>query len=325
MLIGAALALTACTKGRSLPQAPDAASAAAQAPTSAPTTGPDGQPLPSPDAPQSMEELNALSERVRAGEAIHVPGGAIERMDADRLRIGRVIVNRKLGTLAMPGRLNMHEGILEYYACGTDGKLHESVLEIFAEPSHIHLAMVLSGRQMAIWDRSDPQQVPTLVKPGGQFDLWVIYREQPDAPLQRVRAESWLYNRKTRAVAEPLDWFFHGSTFWNGRYAADSDRSMFALIPDDVAVAMVAGDQGNPYQGELQGFEVYKEKVPPIGTPLTLVVSPRGAPPPSPEDFRPTHSATPPEWNAHPEQGKSPPLPPEFAQPADAGAPTASP
>ena len=39
----------------------------------------------------------------------------------------------------------MLEGILEYYAVASDGKLHESLLEIAGEPSHLHLALILAG------------------------------------------------------------------------------------------------------------------------------------------------------------------------------------
>lgn len=249
--------------------------------------------MPPPGTPEAPEDLRRLSAAAAAGKPDRQAGAPpVERVDADRVRVGRVMVDRQRHLIHLPGRVNMEEGILEYYACGTNGKLHESVLEVFAEPSHIHLGLLLAGNDAATWDRSDKTRAPTLVKAGSPLDLWLVWRRPADGIVQVTRAEEWLYDRSVTGAAAPLDWYFHGSVFWNGRYSADTDRSIFSLIPDDSSVAMVGGDKGNPYRGERQGFEVYKQVIPPRGTPVTLVVTQRGAPAPATEGLLPVHSPT---------------------------------
>lgn len=320
-----------CTKGRkpydaTADAAVNVAKAPATAPPSAPATRADGMPAPPPGTPEAPEDLRRLSAAAAAGHPDKQAGAPpVERLDAHRVRVGRVMVDRQRHLVHLPGRVNMEEGILEYYACGTNGKLHESVLELFAEPSHIHLGLLLAGHDAAVWDRSDTTQSPSLVTPGAALDLWVVWKRPADDMVQVTRAEDWLYDRNTKASAPPLDWFFHGSVFWSGRYSADTDRSIFALIPDDAAVVMVGGDKGNPYRGERQGFEVFKDVIPPKGTPITLVVVPHGAPPPASEGLVPLHSPTVPGKNIPSGMNGPIPLPQEFAADTAPGGPSAAP
>ena len=55
-------------------------------------------------------------------------------------------------------------------------------------------------------------------------------------------------------------------------YAADIERSVIGLIDDPSVVLAPTVDQGNPYQGERLGFEVYSSAIPPKGTAVTLVI-----------------------------------------------------
>ncbi len=277
------VALAGCTKPETPPgwkdYQPDAA-----APDAAATAGrrkklklPPPTPPPARPAgePKSAADLNALSDQAAEGQPVDKPGAPpIQRIDQYRLRVGQVFVDRKQRRVDIPSRLNMVEGILEYYAVASNGKLHESVLEVLPEPSHIHLGLLLVGLETTVWDRSDPNKMPSITKAGSPLDLYVEWTH--DGKTRRERAEYFLYNRKAKGAPPPQTWRFQGSVFWNNRYAADLDRSVVGLIPDEQTVVNIVGDIGNPYRGDDLGYEVYKEHVPPKGTPVTLVLQARG-------------------------------------------------
>lgn len=278
-LLGVVVAVAAagCTKGRD--PYPNQPQDAAPKPADMAKTKvvdaalPPAMAPPPAGAPQKPADFKRLSDQAQAGQQPQKPGAPpIERLDANRVRVGKVLVDRAQHHLQIPAQVNMVEGILEYYAVATDGKLHESVLEAFAEPSHIHLGLILLGLDTAKWDRSDPMKVPTLIKRGGEMDLYVEFVDPKTQKTRRIRGEEWLYNRKRKGAPGPLGWHFHGSTFWNGRYTADTDRSILALVPDETAVVQMDGEYGNPYQGDQLGFEVYKEVIPPKDTPVTLIL-----------------------------------------------------
>lgn len=299
LALAALVALTACTDGNS-PLAPrptgDAAPPDAKAPDAAPApvnaAGAKRRPkIPMPDIPappprpegepQNPEDLGRLSEAAGAGAPIDKPGAPpIKRLDAYRLRVGRVFVDRLNRFIEIPAKVNMTEGILEYYGVSSNGKLHESVLELDAEPSHMHLGLLLIGLDPREYSKEDdPYKVPTIAREGGRIEMRVRYVDPETREERDIPAEDWLWDRKAEKHPPPQVWYFQGSAFWSGRYSADSDRSVVALIPDSSAVVVIGGDAGNPYRGDALGFEVNKQLIPPKDTPVKLALKVYGAEP----------------------------------------------
>src|ERR1051326_8066576 len=68
-----------------------------------------------------------------------------ERIGEHRYRMGQVVVDTAAKSVAIPCRVNMSKGMIEYLAVAEEGKRHESVLLVEAEPLHIHLALLLLG------------------------------------------------------------------------------------------------------------------------------------------------------------------------------------
>ncbi|MCA9538045.1 MAG: hypothetical protein KC620_04120 [Myxococcales bacterium] len=230
--------------------------------------------------PQGEQDFEKLSQAADQGHPVDKPGAPpIQRLDAYRLRVGKVFVDRLNRFVSVPARVNMSEGILEYYGVGTNGKLHESVLELFAEPSHLHLGLVLIGLEQTVYRKdTDPMKPPEIERPGGEVELFVEWTDATTKKPRRENAEAWLFDRKAKGAPPRLRWFFQGSTFWNNRYSADMDRSTLALIPDSSAVLVVGSDAGNPYRGDAQGYEVFTKVIPPVGTPVKLIIAAAGGP-----------------------------------------------
>ena len=233
------------------------------------------KPPPRPEGePKSAEDLQKLSDAAAGGEPVDKPGAPpIERINETQLRVGRVLVDRAKRRLEIPVRVNMIAGILEYYGVASNGKLHESVIEIGVEPSHLHLGLILLGVEQIVYDYGDFKKPPVIVKPGGRLKLTVKYVDPKTKKTREHAAEDWLYNRKLKGPPAPLAWTFQGSTFWQNRYGADMDRSVITLINDQIAVIGTTAQAGNPYQGEGLGFEVNEKIIPMKGTAATLIIS----------------------------------------------------
>lgn len=303
LLVAASLALSACTESRS-PGRPDGparpgstASATSGAPASAASAAPVTKDLRTPrerrrarqrldeikarmpeapprpaGEPQSAQDMQKLSKAAEDGAPVKKPGAPpIERINETQLRVGRVLVDRAARRVEIPARVNMTKGILEYYGVSSNGKLHESVLELAAEPSHLHLGLILLGVEQIKIDYGDFKKKPVVLNPGGRLRMYVEFVDPKTDKKQKIAAEQWLYSRKAKGAPKPLLWTFQGSTFWNNRYGADMDRSVIALIPDQVAVIGTTDTSGNPYQGEMLGYEVHTQVIPPKGTPVTLI------------------------------------------------------
>ena len=200
----------------------------------------------------------------------------IKRLENGLLDIGGVIVNRETRQVDIPAKVNMIRGILEYFAVASRGKLHESVLEILTEPSHIHLALILAGFEPSEYAPYDQNlRKKPLLKRGSLLKLYVTWVPKALNRKQWLPASSWLYNRATEDAPPPVPFIFKGSEFWkDNRYAADLDRSVVGLIDDPSAVLIPLIDTGNPYKGDLLGYEVYTSAIPPKGTNVRLVIKP---------------------------------------------------
>lgn len=223
--------------------------------------------------PKNPEDLKKLSNAAAEGQPVKKPGAPpIERISETKLRVGRVLVDRGERRIEIPARVNMTKGILEYYGVSSNGKLHESVLELAIEPSHLHLGLILLGVEQIKVDYGDYKKPPVIVTPGGRLRMLVEYTDPKTKQPAKHPAEQWLYNRKLKGPPKPMAWTFQGSNFWNNRYGADMDRSVITLIPDEIAVIGTTDASGNPYQGDMLGFEVHTAIIPPKGTPVTLVL-----------------------------------------------------
>lgn len=274
------------TGGGKRPKVPMPPSGAAAAPTRPPkiTLPPPMAPPPKPDGqPQSPADLTALARAAAEGLPIQKAGAPlIEVLDENRRQIGATIVDRARRRIEIPAKVNMVEGILEYLSCGTNGKLHESVLEQFDHGSHLHLALLLLD-QMPSESVQDEKTGPRVIRHGSPLLVSVEYSDPKTGKPVRRSVESFLYSRRRKGPPKQVAWVFQGSTFWNGDYSADSSKSIIGLVPDPTTVIGAAGNEGNPYQG-MEGFEVNTKAIPPKGTPMTIVVEP--TPPAVPKPLR---------------------------------------
>ena len=79
-----------------------------------------------------MTPLGALPEEIRALEnAVMLPSqeAVVEQLEDGRIRLEKLTVDPKAGSLTIPCKVNMSKGIVEYALVTEYGKCHESILK----------------------------------------------------------------------------------------------------------------------------------------------------------------------------------------------------
>jgi len=173
------------------------------------------------------------------------------------------------------GRICLTRGLLEMFACPKGMKEHESVVATYPLAMYVHQALLLIG-----------------VNPGRTVQ-WEPEYKPAEGP--KIQVECWYYNEKNELVKQnakemvklvsdgsplKIDWVFGGSKFIvdpDGRelYAANGGE---LICLSNFSSAMI--DLPIPSTAEAGGllFEANTEKIPPLDTPVLLVLKPEVPP-----------------------------------------------
>jgi len=173
------------------------------------------------------------------------------------------------------GRICLTRGLLEMFACPKGMKEHESVVATYPLAMYVHQALLLIG-----------------VNPGRTVQ-WEPEYKPAEGP--KIQVECWYYNEKNELVKQnakemvklvsdgsplKIDWVFGGSKFIvdpDGRelYAANGGE---LVCLSNFSSAMI--DLPIPSTAEAGGllFEANTEKIPPLDTPVLLVLKPEMPP-----------------------------------------------
>lgn len=222
---------------------------------------------------------------------------------AKRVALPGVLVDQATGEVRIDGQICIEQGILEYLAVADEGKTYESLFRLHCRPSQLNAAMLIAGYVAGVVPpelRGDfvpeavttaparPEGAPSVMAPPKDYWQRAASRptqvridvdvRQPDGTWRRRPIEGFLIDRGNRRPPAPLAWAFTGSFFAKdsatGRevFVADVERSVIALWYDPTALLNLLRDVGNPYRGESAGIEVNRADLPPVGTPVRLIL-----------------------------------------------------
>ena len=246
-------------------QDPKTASAPTGQPTQEPTTGQAGSATEKEEAPGFLP--NDPPERKFP---FQIPANWKRLSDKEEIWIDN---QEKL--VVVSGRICLTRGLLEMFACPKGMKEHESVVATYSMAMYVHQALLLIG-----------------VNPGKTVQ-WEPEYKPAEGP--KIQVECWYYDEKNELVkrnakemvklvsdGSPLkiDWVFGGSKFIvdpDGRelYAANGGE---LICLSNFSSAMI--DLPIPSTAEAGGllFEANSEKIPPLDTPVLLVLKPEMPP-----------------------------------------------
>ncbi|MBS0198029.1 MAG: hypothetical protein JSR77_14830 [Planctomycetes bacterium] len=270
----AGLWLTGCahkaatTAPASPPAAPPAAPQAAAPAPSSPTPAP---PPPAPSAPAASPPVAAPAAPPAAPALKEVFPGV--RVDAATKTI------EFDGTVPIDCHNERTPVVyLELVACTPDTKEHEALVVTRTKPSNIHAAMLLIGLELGkpgVWTWED-KKITATAPTGGRVRITFIVNGKESSPAD------WILNQRdhrTLAQHSPKEGFvFSGSNTVNRRgqdwYQADAEGSLIGLTCfSNETISWT--QMYNPDSGvEEPQWIANADTVPPMGTPVTVRISP---------------------------------------------------
>ena len=189
----------------------------------------------------------------------------------------QVWIDVKKKVVYVDGYVSLNEGMLEMFACPQGTKEHESIVAVYSSAQVVHAALLAVGAKPGHPVRWDPKFEPAA---GTEIDIEVHWRDEADK-WHKLRAQEWVqewgHDLKTK---QPMShaWVFAGSGFWEDEETGDQyymaeGGELICVSNFSTATLDLPVESSQANQGLL--FEANTEKIPPIGTPVRLVLKPK--------------------------------------------------
>jgi hypothetical protein len=176
----------------------------------------------------------------------------------------------------------LEAGWLEQIACSPRSREHEALVVVKARPSDIHAALLLAGFEHGAPGRWSYEDGAISFTPptGDRLDVRARYEREGQTVEDPIR--SWIVDAEGRPSFPDTAWVFSGSALvenpdWMGpgeHYVADHTGSIIGLVTfgdEIVGFEEVLADQQSVQPLE---WQVRIDRVPPVGTPVTLILLP---------------------------------------------------
>ncbi|MFH2091666.1 MAG: YdjY domain-containing protein [Pseudomonadota bacterium] len=194
----------------------------------------------------------------------------IRQLDDDSFKIGEVFLNKKDRFIRINGKINMSDGLIEYLGCTPEGKVHESVLVLDAQPYHIQVALLLLG--LVPGDQPIEFQGAPQTPCGSPVQLLISW--QSNGKTIEVLPEQLVMNIESKHPMAKTNWIFTGSITENQTFMAQKEGSIIAVYHDPVALIDHIGQDGT---NDVM-MHANKQLLPPVGTPVILKIFPHPDP-----------------------------------------------
>jgi hypothetical protein len=193
-----------------------------------------------------------------------------------RAEVGKNIVLETQGDVRrvrVAAAVSFREGALEMLMCRRNTKEHESVVSADIDARQLHTALLAAGAKAGSPVKYEPKYTPAS---GTTIKVTIEY--QKDGKTVTVPGQDWVRDAKTRkAMTHP--WVFAGSVFYPDPedpknpplYAANGgDVICVSNFPD----AMLDLPVNSPQEDAERIFEAFTERIPPLGTAVTVILEP---------------------------------------------------
>lgn len=177
--------------------------------------------------------------------------------------------------VVMIGRVCQREAPLELFACLKNSKEHESVVSINTRAYIVHAGLLALGLEPGRPAQFYPEYIPAQ---GPEVEVLVAWKD-PEGKVHTEPAQQWVRDVQTK---QPLKypWIFTGSQLLKDEetgksyYYADTTGELICVsnFPSAVLDLPIRSTDSN----EALLFEAFTENIPPLGTPVTVILRPRG-------------------------------------------------
>jgi len=199
-------------------------------------------------------------------------------------------------SVVMIGRVCQREAPLELFACLKNFKEHESVLSINTRAYIVHAGLLALGVEPGRPVQFYPEYRPA---EGPEIDIFVVWKDA-EGKIQRAPAQQWVRDVHTKQAMKSA-WIFTGSQIVKDEetgeqyYYADSTGELICVsnFPSAVLDLPIRSSDSN----EALLFEAFTEHIPPLGTPVTVILTPKSAENSASSPTTAPESSTPPTTN----------------------------
>ncbi len=170
------------------------------------------------------------------------------------------------------GKVCQREVPLELFACIRYTKEHEAIVVADVKALTVHAGLLAVGAEPGEPVQFHPEYVPAS---GTEIEVTVYWKDD-DGQVQTARAQDWIRNTETNeAMTEP--WVFAGSGFWvdpSGEKVYQAEAGDLICVANFATATLdvpVESSQAN----HLLSYTAYTERIPPLETPVTVVLHPK--------------------------------------------------
>lgn len=261
-------------------------------------------PSPKPPRPPKLSDAGNIStggDASSAGAAVDQAGAMVDEFEDDEIprdetpqetaqRLGPPLVEQpaKLlrldevdsiwldkpgGRLIMVGEICQRQAPLEMFVCLWHTKEHEAVLTTRVPAKAAHAGLLALGAKVGNAVQFMPKYIPAS---GTVIDIEVIWKDK-NGKMQKKRGQEWVRNFSTKKPMQ-REWVFAGSGFWtdesSGKKHYQADSGDFICV-SNFSTAMLDLPVESTQRNDGLMFEALTESIPPLGTPVTIVLKPR--------------------------------------------------
>lgn len=218
-----------------------------------------------------------------------------------------VWADRQNKRIILVGEVCKREGLLEMFACPRRTKEHESIV-VVDTPAHIvHAGLLALGAQPGRPVQYQPTYRPAS---GDEIEVTVRWKDK-DGRVQTARAQDWVRHTTTQKPMEH-PWVFAGSVFAKseetGQVSYMADGGDFICVSNFPTAMLDLPVPSSNLNAELE-FEAFTERIPPEGTPVTLILTPKKTTGPSSPNTSPGPQSKPTKQNPQPAESPLKPAP----------------
>lgn len=196
-------------------------------------------------------------------------------------------------SLVMIGVVTLREGPLELFCCRRNSKEYESIVALAVKPVLIHAGLIAIGAKPG----KPVQYQPEFVPPSGETIEIRLRWKDTDGKTRECPAQDWVARSgetvdvpqgdgSVKKEPKPMDthWVFTGSMSYRdeaglNHYIADETGELVGLS-NFVGAILDVPIRSSDMNDDLM-FEPYTARIPPLGTAVTLILTPIKEQPPN--------------------------------------------
>ena len=206
----------------------------------------------------------------------------IKKTGDNAYELSGITFNSATKEIRIPAEVNMNEGNIEYALVHENGKTHESLFKTKVPGFDLNIILLLCSyephlgelvsRMSRPEDELKQQAAKPMAKPGAdRLKISASWKDEKGEHTFLLR--DLIKNEKLGKTMSANHWAYNGSELHEGAYEADREGSYIAVYLDFLAIVNSV-EIGNI---DDKIWTIMTDKVPPIGTPVTVIIAPSSA------------------------------------------------